>query len=87
MDSESAAIKSAEDRKVPDHLLQRLHAANQQFHQAKTLYDQAVADTELGRDQRLEQAEEQMRVAEREVEKITLEIHGSLKPSSVEPKH
>jgi polyhydroxyalkanoate synthesis regulator phasin len=87
MDSSESSIKAAEDRKVPDDLLQRLHAANQQLHQAKQVMEQVLADSELDHQKRVEAAEEQFRIAERDVEKITMEIQGALKPPAAEQKH
>jgi predicted nucleic acid-binding Zn-ribbon protein len=75
-------IKAAEGQKVPDNLLQRLHEANERFHAAKQQLEHATGDSEYSHQQRIDQAEEQLRLAEREVEQVTLEIHGSLKPTS-----
>jgi acyl-CoA thioesterase len=76
-----------EDHKVPEELLQRLHQATQQFHQAKQVMEAAVANAEYQHQQKIDQAEEQLRVAEREVEKVTMEIQGSMKPPMVEKGH
>jgi DNA anti-recombination protein RmuC len=78
----SAALP--EDHKVPADLLQMLHAANEQFHRAKQLLEAALADTEYQHQQKIDQAEEQLRAAEREVEKVTTEIQGALKPPANE---
>ncbi len=87
MESSESSVKSAEDLKVPDDLLQKLHAANQQFHEAKELLEQTVGDANEDHQKRVDQAQEQLRVAEREVEKVTMEIQGSLKPPAAEQKH
>jgi hypothetical protein len=87
MYSSNSSIKTAEEKKVPDELLQKLHQANQQFHQAKQVLEATMGDDQMDHQKRFDLAEEQLRVAEREVEKITMEIQGSLKPPAVEPKH
>ncbi len=74
-------IKSAEKQKVPDDLLQKLHQANERFHAAKLQLEKASGDSELSHQKGLDKAEEEVRLAEREVEQVTLEIHGSMKPT------
>jgi hypothetical protein len=78
------SVQAAEDRKVPEDLLQRLHDANQQFHDARQQLDGVMSDAEFGHQKRIDQAEEKLRLAEREVERVTTEIDGALKSQSKE---
>lgn len=89
MESESkSSIEAAEERKIPEDLLQKLHAATERFHRAREAMEKSVGDAEYSHQQRIDQATEQMRVAEREVEEITMRIHGSLTPPPpIEPSH
>jgi hypothetical protein len=82
------SVKAVEDRMVPDDLLQKLHQANLRFHDAKLQLDAAMVGSEFRHQDRVDQAEEELRLAERDVEQVTMEIHGALKPPpAVEPKH
>jgi hypothetical protein len=45
-----------------------------------------MADSEYSHQQRIDLAEDELRNAESEVERVTIEIHGALKPPAmVEP--
>ena len=82
------SVKAVEDRMVPDELLQKLHQANVRFHDAKQQLEAVMVDTEFGHQARIDNAEQELRQAERDVEQVTMEIHGALKPPpAVEPKH
>jgi hypothetical protein len=87
IDSEPAADQ-AHDRQVPDALLQKLHDATERFHAAKKLLDLAMDSSELGHGTTVERATNDLRTAEREVEQITMLIHGTLKqPPSKDQNH
>jgi methylphosphotriester-DNA--protein-cysteine methyltransferase len=75
-----ATIKKAEERVVPDDLMQELHKANEQFHSAKRAVEQTMADPQEQHQQRVDAANDQLREAERRVEEINLRIHANLKP-------
>jgi hypothetical protein len=81
----SAALP--EDHKVPEELLQKLHEVTQQFHDAEKALEAAMADTDFQHQQTLDQAQEQLRAAERDVEKVTMEVQGSLKPPASGKNH
>jgi hypothetical protein len=86
----SEAEKSAalpQDHKVPEELLQKLHEATQLFHQAEKALEAAMADSDYQHQQKIDLAQEQLRAAEREVEKVTMEIQGSLKPPATGKGH
>ena len=75
-----SSIEAAHERRVPDELLQKLHAATERFHEAKKSLDEAMANSEYQHQQTIDRATDDMRAAEREVEEISLQIHSSLKP-------
>jgi polyhydroxyalkanoate synthesis regulator phasin len=81
------SIQSAEDRKVPEELLQKLHLATQEFHAVKQELENVTADAEFSHQQRLDQLQEKLRKAEREVEQVSMQIHGTLKTPPIEPNH
>ena len=74
------SVQATADRKVRDDLLEKLHQANQRFHDAKKQLEAVMDDSEYSHQQRIDHAEDELRLAEREVEQVTLEIHGTLKP-------
>jgi protein subunit release factor A len=87
-ESESPSIAAAHERQVPEAMLQKLHEATERFHQAKKSLDAANAASEFNHQHSIDKAAEEFRTAEREVEEITLQIHGSLKPPPlVTPGH
>jgi hypothetical protein len=75
-----SSVEQAQERQVPDELLQKLHAATERFHAAKKVLDSAMDDSEIDHLQGVDRATEDVRAAEREVEQITMQIHGSLRP-------
>jgi methylphosphotriester-DNA--protein-cysteine methyltransferase len=74
------SMKAAQDRRVPDDLLQKLHLAGEHLHRSRQLLEEAMDDTEYAHQERLDQMTDQLRAAEREVEEISLKIHSSLAP-------
>jgi hypothetical protein len=89
MEAESeSSIQAAHDRQVPDDLLQKLHVATERFHAAKKDMEDAMGTEDYSHQQTIDRAADELRAAEREVEEISLQIHGSLKPPPPEtPNH
>jgi peptidoglycan hydrolase CwlO-like protein len=73
------SMKSAEDRKVPGDLLDKLHDANAKLHDAKEQLDATMKDSEMRHQGRVDEATAEFRSAEQEVEQITEAIHHSPK--------
>ena len=87
-ETEPSAIEAAHARQIPEELLQKLHDATERFHQAKKSLDTATSASEFHHQQSIDKATEELRTAERQVEEITMQIHGSLKPPPpVTPNH
>ncbi len=83
-----SSIEAAHERRVPDDLLQRLHAATERFHAAKKAMEDAMGTEEYSHQQTIDRATEEVRAAERAMEEISSLIHGSLKPPPpVTPNH
>ena len=81
MDSKTeSTVEAARERRISDDLLQKLHLATERFHQAKRLLEGASGEMQYSHQQHIDQANDDMRSAEREVEEITREIHSALKP-------
>jgi hypothetical protein len=78
-----SSVEAAHERQVPNELLQKLHLATVRFHAAKKVVDAAMDSTEMGHEATIERATEELRAAEHEVEQISLQIHGALKPPPV----
>ena len=64
--------------RVPDELLQQLHEANARFHRAKEQLEGAMNNTDFAHQHHLNQAESEMREAERVVEEIDRRIRAEL---------
>jgi hypothetical protein len=59
-----------EVKPVPEELLGQLHDANDRFHKDKEQVEAAMDDTEYRHQERINQAEEELRRAEQEVEEV-----------------
>ena len=63
---------------VPDDLHQKLHDANQRFHEAKKLLDETMNDTDYDHGERVERQLEEVRKIEREIEELNEKIREVL---------
>ena len=66
--------------RVPDDLLAQLDQANHRFHEARQHLDKAMDDAEFRHQERIDQAEEEFRQAERGLEELTRKIDAAMKP-------
>jgi hypothetical protein len=71
-------VQSAAARRVPDELIQRLHAANQRLEEARAALGEAMDQSLYRHEERVEQANGDLRSAEGAVEAISDEIHKAL---------
>lgn len=67
-------------QRVPDELLQKLHEANQRLHESKEHLERQMAGTEYRHQERVDEAENRFRSAEREVEEVTKQIEPYVTP-------
>jgi DNA polymerase III delta prime subunit len=79
-ESPESSVEQAHNRRLPDDLLQKLHAATERFHQAKKNLDLAMGSEDYSHQHTIDQATSELKNAEREVESISMEIHSTLKP-------
>jgi len=83
-----SSVEAARERQIPDELLQKLHESTERFHQAKKSLEDAMGNSEYQHQQTIDRATDDLRAAEREVEAISMQIHGSLKPPPpITPNH
>jgi len=64
---------------VPDQLVDELHDANERLHHSKEHLEQAIDGCEYRHQERVNQATDQFRKAEHEVEEVTEKIKDSLR--------
>ena len=66
------------DLRVPDELMDRLHRATDRFHESREHLEAALAGSEFRHQDRVNAAGEELREAEREIERIENEIRAIL---------
>jgi predicted nucleic acid-binding Zn-ribbon protein len=67
-----------EAKPVPEELLGQLHEANDRFHKGREQVEAAMDGTEYRHQERINQAAEELRRAEREVEEVEQRIEEEL---------
>jgi F0F1-type ATP synthase membrane subunit b/b' len=65
--------------RLPEDLLQQLHDANDQLHDARVEFEKALNNSGYRHQERIDQAAERLREAERYVEEITAKIDRRLR--------
>jgi hypothetical protein len=79
MDTEnSESIKAAKDLQVPEALLEQLHAADAQLHEARESLEQTMDASDYSHQKAVTAATGELSTAEHTVEEISVEIHKSL---------
>jgi hypothetical protein len=72
---------------VPEELMQRLHAANESFHDSRQEWERMLGNTEDRHQERIDQAAEKLRAAERELEEANEAIRRALRQNAPPQAH
>jgi hypothetical protein len=75
----------ADVKPIPEELLRQLREANSRFRQGREQVEGAMDNTEFNHQQRINQAEEELRRAEVEVEEVERRIEEELSEPTSEP--
>jgi hypothetical protein len=74
----SPSTNAGHSDRVPDELLDQLHAANQRLHESREQLEEALDGDEMRHQERVDAAADQLRRAQHDWEEVDRKIHDTL---------